>query len=260
MKKILMLLFMVVLLSGCSANVNIYVTPGGIEENIAITAYSDSTTSKQQVYSSYRKYMPAFVTTPLSDTEPDVQQSGVKYYSRTEKDLGSGYMFNYNYKFKLEEYKNSQTVALGFDSKTIQRDTVDKNIMISTDSSGLNFFELYPSLETVTVNINSSYKVKESNADFVNGTTYSWVFRPGTKKGIYIVFDDPNGASSTTTPGESGNSDDKGVKVERVNEEEKEENPIIAFINEYPILVGLLAILVFIILLLIISKVTVIKN
>ena len=96
-----MLLFMVVLLSGCSANVNIYVTPGGIEENIAITAYSDSTTSKQQVYSSYRKYMPSFVTTPLSDTEPDVQQSGVKYYNRIEKDLGSGYMFNYNYKFKL---------------------------------------------------------------------------------------------------------------------------------------------------------------
>ena len=86
------------------------------------------------------------------------------------------------------------------------------------------------------------------------------VFRPGTKKGIYIVFDDPNGAFSTTTPGESGNGADKGVKVERVDEEEKEENPIIAFINDYPILVGLVAILVFIVLLLMISKVTVIKN
>ena len=90
---------LMVLLTGCSANVNLTVTSSNIEEEIIIYAYSDSDTTKAQVYRSFRKYMPVFANVPLSDTEPDTKIDGVEYYTRREQDLGSGYRFNYKYKY-----------------------------------------------------------------------------------------------------------------------------------------------------------------
>lgn len=256
MKKIIMLLFLVVLLTGCSANVNLTVTSNNIEEEIIITAYSDSDTTKEQVASSFRTFIPVFANVPLSDTEPDVKKSGIEYYTRRVNDLGSGYRFSYKYKYKFDDYKNSKSVNFGFDSKTIQRNSGDKNIMISTDSSGLNYFEQYPDLETVTINIKCAYKMIDNNADYVNGNTYTWVLRKGTRKSIYLLVNDPNANSTTTTPGGETKPEEKPVIDMR---EEKEESEFIKFVNEYPILVAIIGILGFFIILFIVSKATKIK-
>ena len=260
MKKILMLSFLMIILTGCSANVNLTITSSTIEEEVIVNAYSDSTKTKEQVYSSFRKNIPAFINSPFSDTEPDVQQPGVKYYSRREQDLGSGYSFNYSYKFNFDEYKNARTVSLGFDSKTIQRNSVDKNIMISTDSSGLNYFDLYSSLDSVTINIKTPYTVLENNADIVNGNVYSWILRKGTKKSIYMLIDDPNAEVPS-----SENNDDKKEEVEDTKKEQvyvpkkEEESAIVEFFNEHPILIGIVAILAFFIIVLVVAKVSKIK-
>lgn len=253
MKKILMLLMLMVLLTGCSANVNLTVTSSNIEEEIIISAYSDSDTTKAQVYTSFRKYMPVFANVPLSDTEPDTKKDGVEYYTRREQDLGSGYRFNYKYKYKFEDYKNSRSVKYGFASRTIQRNPGDKNIMISTDSAGLKYFEQYPNLETVTINIRSSYKMLENNADYVNGNVYTWVLRKGTKKSIYLLLDDPNANQTSTGDSEKDENEKKPVIDMR---EEKEESKFIKFVNEHPILVAFIGILAFFIILLIVSKLT----
>ena len=250
MKKILMLLVLVILLTGCSANVNLTVTSNNIEEEIIISAYSDSVTSKAKIYTSFRKYMPVFVNVPLSDTEPDTKKDGVEYYTRSDQDLGSGYRFNYKYKYKFDDYKNARSVKLGFTSRTIQRNSVDKNIMISTDSAGLKFFEQYPSLENVTINIKSSYKMLDNNADYINGNVYTWVLRKGVKKSIYLLLDDPNA-------GQTNNQEPGGGTIEKepiIVVEEKEESEFIKFVNDNSILVAIIGILTFFIILLIISK------
>lgn len=257
MKKILILLTLVVLLTGCSANVNITVTSNNIEEEIIINAYSDRDTNKAQIYSSFRKYMPVFNNVPLSDTEPDTKKDGVEYYTRREQDLGSGYRFEYKYKYNFDDYKNSRTVKLGFNSRTIQRNPGDKNIMISTDSGGLKFFEQYPDLETVTVNIKSAYKMIENNADFVNGNVYTWVLRKGTKKSIYLLLDDPNAVQQSSGDNNGSENNRKPVIDMR---EEKEESEFIKLVNKYPILFAIVAIIGFFIILLILSKISKINS
>ena len=252
MKKILMLLLLVVLLTGCSANVNLTITSTGIEEDIVVTAYSDSVTSKSQVYSSFRKYMPVFADVPLSDTEPDTKKSGIEYYTRKEQELGSGYKFSYNYIYKFDDYKNARSVKYAFDSKTIQRNTIDKNIMISTDSGGLNFFEQYSDLESVTINIKTSYKVLENNADYVNGSTYTWVLRKGTKKGIYILLNDPN--ASITNNNNNVDEEKQNNQIINISEDEEVENEVVKFANDNPILIALFGIIVFLIVLFILTK------
>ena len=135
MKKIIILLALVILLTGCSANVNIKITSSGIEEEIIINAYPDSGTTKEQLSKSFRKYMPVFDSVPLSDTEPDTNKNGIEYYTRRQNDLGSGYQFIYKYNYKFDDYKNSKIIKQGFKSNTIQRNSVDKNIMISLKES-----------------------------------------------------------------------------------------------------------------------------
>ena len=51
------------------------------------------------------------------------------------------------------------------------------------------YFDEYPLLEEVTVNIKTDYLVEENNADSVDGNTYTWVFNKDSKKSIDIVID-----------------------------------------------------------------------
>jgi hypothetical protein len=257
MKKIIMLLFLVVLLTGCSANVNLTVTSNNIEEEIIINAYSDSDTTKEQVASSFRTFMPVFANVPLSDTEPDVKKTGIEYYTRRVNDLGSGYRFSYKYKYKFDDYKKSKSVNFGFDSKTIQRNSGDKNIMISTDSGGLNFFDQYPDLETVTVNIETAYKVLENNANYVNGNTYTWVLRKDTRKSIYMLIEDPN--ADVSYEEDEPEVPEEPEKPSVSTPEEEEENEVVSFANKYPIVIGIIAILGFLVLVLVLSKISQIK-
>lgn len=255
MKKIFMLLALMVLLTGCSANVNLTVTSNSIEEEIIINAYSDSDTTKAQVYTSFRKYIPVFANVPLSDTEPDTKKDGVEYYGRREQDLGSGYRFNYKYKYKFEDYKNSRSLKFGYNSSTIQKNPVDKQIVISTEKAAINYFEQYPALETITVNIKSSYKMLKNNADFVNGNTYTWVLRKGVKKSIYLVLDNPNSETTETSDPEE-KPEEKPIIY---TQEEEEESEFIKFVNEHPIFVAIIGILAFFVIVLLLSKINRIK-
>jgi len=256
MKKIIVLLALVVLLTGCSANVNIKVTSSGIEEEIIVNAYSDSTISKEEIAKSFRKYMPVFNNVPLSDTEPDTNKKGIEYYSRRQNDLGSGYQYIYKYNYKFDDYKNARSISQGFKSKIIQRNSVDKNIMISTDSSGLKYFEQYSNLESVTINIQTSYKVLENNANYVNGNTYTWVMKKDTKKSIYMLIEDPN---ADETYEEEPVEEEKPEPKPIVPTEEEEDSAFVKFFNDNPIIIGIIGILGFFVLVLILSKVSKIK-
>lgn len=259
MKKIIVLLALVLLLTGCSANVNIEITSSGIEEEIIINAYSDSSTTKEQIYSSFRKYMPVFDSVPLSDTEPDTKKNGIEYYTRTQSDLGSGYQFVYKYDYKFDDYKNSRSIKQSFDSRTIQRNAVDKNIMISTDSGGLNLFDQYSNLESVTINIKTPYKVLENNANYVNGDTYTWVLRKDTKKGIYMLIDDPNAGESSEDKPVEPVGDEKPKPSPVISQKKEEKDAVTKFFNDYPIVIGIVGILCFFILVFVLSKVSKMK-
>lgn len=257
MKRIIMLLVLLFILTGCSANVNITLTSSGIEEEISVSSYTDANTTKEQIYSSFRKYMPVYANVPLSDTEPDTKKNGIEYYDRKQQDLGAGYKFTYSYKYGFNNYKNAKSIKHGFDSYTIQRNNVDKNIMISTDSSGLNYFEQYPDLESVTINIRTSYKAIETNADYVNGNTYTWVLRKGTKKSIYLLVNDPNADKEYDTG--SKEEEKKPNKVTVIEQEEKEKSEVVKYLNDNPFLIGTIAIIGFFVLVLVLAKISKLK-
>lgn len=263
MKRIILLLILVVFITGCSAEVNINVSSNGIYEQVTITDNVSNGRTKEHILASYREYVPAFSKTLIADTEPDVKLEGVEYYTRALEETNTGYKVSYGYKFGFDNYKDSRSVDLGFKDAIIQRDAVDKEILLTTDSDGLKYFNMYPSLSNVTINIVSTeFKVKDSNADYVNNNVYTWVLNGNTKKSVYIVFDDPNYVPPVADSGNTENDDvtdkeeDNKVSNDNVEVEEEEQSGIEKFMNENPFVVVCICLIIFLIFVMIVIKIS----
>lgn len=217
MKKITILLLLVILLTGCSAEVNIIINDTGINETVTI---NDTSTS------SYYNYVPVFYEDIFSDIEPDVKNEGVSYYNKNVTQDVSGYKINYSYKYTVDEYKRARSVKTSFQSFNIRESKVDEEIVISTSTGGIKYFDKYTNLDSVKINITPSYKVLENNADYVNGNVYTWVFTKNTKKHIYMVLDNPNESNSTnnSTTGNNGTTNNNSNNNNNGNDVSTDDN------------------------------------
>ena len=185
--KILILVCLLFMVCGCSAEVNLDITDNKIKESTDITVYQNAIYTKDILRTSFRDYIPIYASDLIVDTIPDQPFSGILYYNKNTTDLGNGYIFNYSYDFDIDKYGDTRTFKEGFrDYNYSFRNSV---ISISTDDRGLIYFDEYPELEEVVVNIKTNYLVEDNNADSVNGNTYIWVFNKDSKKSINIVID-----------------------------------------------------------------------
>ena len=80
---------MTLLLSGCSAEVNLEIVDDKINESTVITAYENAIYSKEILRTSFRNYIPAFARDVIVDTMPDEEFPDVKYYEKSETDSGN---------------------------------------------------------------------------------------------------------------------------------------------------------------------------
>ncbi len=186
-KKILILILLIFMISGCSVEVNVDISDNKIKESNDITIYQNAIYTKDILRTSFRNYIPIYASDLIVDTVPDQPFSDVLYYNKNTTDLGNGYRFNYSYDFDIDKYGSARTIKEGFrDYSYSYRNDI---ISLSTDNEGLIYFDEYPLLEEVTINIKTDYLVEENNADKVNGNTYTWVFNKESKKSIKIVVD-----------------------------------------------------------------------
>lgn len=186
-KKILILILLIFMISGCSVEVNVDISDNKIKESNDITIYQNAIYTKDILRTSFRNYIPIYASDLIVDTVPDQPFSDVLYYNKNTTDLGNGYRFNYSYDFDIDKYGDARTIKDGFrDYSYSYRNDI---ISLLTDNEGLIYFDEYPLLEEVTINIKTDYLVEENNADKVNGNTYTWVFNKESKKSIKIVVD-----------------------------------------------------------------------
>ena len=78
MKKIIMLFLVIIVLTGCSAEVNINIGENGINETITINDTSST---------NYYNYVPVFYDDIFSEIEPDVKNEGVSYYNKNLQNI-----------------------------------------------------------------------------------------------------------------------------------------------------------------------------
>ncbi len=185
--KCLILIIFTFFMCGCSVSVNLEITDSEIRENVDITFYQNAIYPKEVIKTSFRNYIPIYAKDPIVDTEPDLPSFDTIYYKKEENDLGNGYKFNYKYDFDILDYQNARTIGGAFKTYSISKN--NNIITISTDDDGIIFFEDYPELEEVKINIKTDYYVEENNADSVNDNTYTWTFNKDSKKSINMLID-----------------------------------------------------------------------
>ena len=182
------LILIIFMMCGCTAEVNLEISDSKIKESVDITFYQDAIYTKDIIKASFRNYILIYARDVIVDAEEDRPFPNTKYYEKTETDLGNGYRFNYSYDFNINEYEEARTIKDGFRSYNVSVDQDNGNISISTDNNGLLYFDDYPLLEEVRINIRTNYLVEENNADSVNGNTYTWIFDKDTKKSINMLI------------------------------------------------------------------------
>ena len=186
--KCLILVFLIFMMCGCTAEVNLDISDNKIRESVDITFYQNVLYPKDIIKTSFRNYIPVYAKNLIVDTMPDEPLEGIDYYTKKETDLGNGYKFNYSYDFNINEYKNARTVKDGFRSYNISFNRDDHTISLFAEGT-LLYFNEYPELEEVKINIKTDYLVKENNADNVKDNTYTWVFKKDDVKSINMLID-----------------------------------------------------------------------
>lgn len=186
--KCLILVFLIFMMCGCTAEVNLDISDNKIKESVDITFYQNVLYPKDIIKTSFRNYIPVYAKNLIVDTMPDEPLEGIDYYTKKETDLGNGYKFNYSYDFNINEYKEARTVKDGFRSYNISFNQDDHTISLFAEGT-LLYFNEYPELEEVKINIKTDCLVKENNADDVKDNTYTWVFKKDDVKSINMLID-----------------------------------------------------------------------
>ena len=197
--KHLFLIIIIFLISGCTAEVNLNITNNKVNESVDITFYQNVIYSKDLIRTSFRNYIPAFAKEHVVDEDADLPIQGIEYYQKEVTDLGNGYRFNYSYDFDITDYENSTTMKNAFHVSRIDVNRANNQIKISTDSDGIIYFNDYPMLEEIVINIKTDYLVEENNADKVSNNTYTWVFTKDSKKSINMTINTEEVNNKITT-------------------------------------------------------------
>lgn len=188
MKKILLILCLL-LCAGCSINYNLTIDENSFLENTKITG------DQSAIYNTYlTKPLPLSKYAPIQ-SETDDKIDGVEYYDVNNisnlNEVGLEFTGTFNDKIPLSE---SNILSYGAGNVSVSRN--DSIVEINVPSN-LKVFNQYSDLDSITVNIETKYKVLNNNADSISGNKYTWIINRSNYKDKTISFsyDIENGIS-----------------------------------------------------------------
>lgn len=194
MGKKIILLILLFLVTGCTANYNIEIYNNTIKEDMKyFDSISSNWDSEIQFGLTYRELVTESVNYPypilnntVVDENDSVKLEGIEYYQNTlisdSNQLGQRLSYD---KFTFRNFQDSSIVKQCYQYFNIIEE--GENIILSTSSNNM-CFELYPNLDTITVNLKTNHKVVSSNASNHKGYHHTWNLRRETKDDSAITI------------------------------------------------------------------------
>ena len=181
--NILLLGIIVLILTGCTAEVNIDLSESSIKEQVIIIDKDKSV----DVATKYRQYVPVYYDQIVADTEDDVRKPDYTYYNRSSSKIPDGNKITYDHLYSLSDYNKSNMLKGNFRSGAVEYSIEEGTISIYTDANGILAFDSFDDLTSVKVNIMTDLEVIESNADEENNGMYTWnITKNNTRRNIYL--------------------------------------------------------------------------
>lgn len=178
MKKVIMLLLILTLLSGCSAVYNIEITDKNIKDELIINNYNKSEWNsgnpsyKTLIDNNYKNFELAIDKDTPGYPEIHSKLKGYIYYNKELINTSDNYGLKFKYNHKFNDY--TKTPLLGFYNFATIKEKNNNLIIDSGDTKGCYLFDNYALLTDLTINIKSNFVVDNNNADEVKDNVYTW--------------------------------------------------------------------------------------
>ena len=170
MKKLILLVLIVIMLTGCQSDFYIKIGEGKVEQNINIFLLNNN----QKPYDLIRK--------SVYTVENDIE--GLGYF--TIENSKESNPLNVSISYIISSYDFDYALSFCYDNQNI---SYINNILKIETSNYFNCFDKYSIIDDVNINVTTGYKVLENNADKVDGNTYTWNITKSNKKGIKLTLD-----------------------------------------------------------------------
>lgn len=173
MKKIILVLVMVLLLSGCNVNYGLRFENEQLMENVKLTI------DNNQEYIDELKNTKAYAI---------FDGMGKEEYHTTFKNNKDTFEANYDYTYDLDNFNRNYYISQCFDAISFVRNG-DKYIFTSTEGFKCMIFD-YIKIDNVEVSITTNHEVISHNATKVKGNKYIWNINDenADKMSINMVF------------------------------------------------------------------------
>ena len=178
MKNKSLFIIILILITGCSVEYNLNIDSSFSEHTVYIPESSEEMIDGTQ----YR--LPAlFSESRLTYDNSNLKE--IKYYNiKTLKDN----KFSFNFVYDDNQLNDSNIANSCYQFFSV--DTKENEVSILTGNK-FYCFDVYEELDSVTININSNYKVIQSNADKIVGKKHTWYItrENASNKPIIFVYD-----------------------------------------------------------------------
>lgn len=195
--KIIILIFLIIISSGCTVNYDLEFKNDKIKETVTIT---ENNIDKLHSSVGFGLLTNIEMCNKINDTpivsvydknidnisiENNKVDKRFEYYKPNNEVNDSLCKLNYSYTFTTSNYKNSFAASQGF--KHFNFSEYGDTYIIST-TRGIDRYNEYTNLDKVVVHIYTNHKVINNNADRVDGENYYWEFsRNDNEKNVYIM-------------------------------------------------------------------------
>ena len=191
--KSVVLLFLLLLLTGCTVNYNLDVDAEFVEN---ITINSNIPT----------KEVPLYINDYNITYEATEKLDNYKYYSL----IKNGNTTNYSATFKNSDFSKVTSCGLLFDK--CEFINIGGGVSVISTTTGTGIFYDYPDIDAININLNINGEVVTSNADSVKGNVYTWQVTKenADNKKVYVEFKGKFKSNSETKS--SGKSEKEKAK------------------------------------------------
>ncbi len=177
--KKLFLILITFLFTGCNVIYDVQIKDKKTEESLTIDSINVSIYNEELNRKRYSLYSQSNSSNPYEQTD----DSYATYDIFKINDNSLKYLYKYN-----SNYSDSNIANSCYEYFSV--DTDETKVSILTGNS-FKCFELINELDSVTININSNYKVIQSNADKIVGKKHTWYItrENASNKPIIFVYD-----------------------------------------------------------------------
>ncbi len=176
MKKSLLIVSLLILLTGCEANYNLSITENSMVETISISTAVNSTEIYQNKYlTDYLKdytniYVPIYFNEKEYDYNSGGYQEGIRFYNTGGETADKQNLILSN-TFSYHDIYKSYAIKKCFNEFSVTK--LDNYYILQT-SDKCNAFDEYSLLSSININITTNLEVIANNADSVYNNTYTW--------------------------------------------------------------------------------------